>query len=106
MKPRQLTTRQSEVYELIKRLCETMDFPPTITEITENFHIRMSKTAINDHVKALVRKGFVVRNPTKPRSIRPKTLAIAEADLPELAIEKGDYCHFTGGKLTAITRSL
>ena len=103
---RQLTTRQSEVYELIKQLFEKKGFPPTIAEITSSFHVRMSVTAINDHVKSLVRKGFVEQDPTKPRSIRPKTLAIAEADLPELSIEKGDYCHFTGGKLTAITRSL
>lgn len=106
MLTRKLTKRQSEVYETLKQLCEALGYPPTIAEITEVFPVQMSRTAIRDHVKALIRKGFVVHDPAKPRSLRPVTLARATADIPALCIQKDDYCHFVGGKLTAITRSI
>ena len=103
---RKLTKRQIQVYETIKQLCKELGFPPTLAEITEAFPVRMSITAIKDHVSALIRKGFVAHDPTKPRSLRPKMLAIAQADIPDISVVRGDYCHLTGGKLTAITRSL
>ena len=103
---RKLTKRQSEVYALIKQLFMEKGYPPTVAEITDNFHVGMSLTAIRDHTKALIRKGYVEHAPAKPRSLRPKTLAIATTDMTDLAIKKGDYCHITGNKITAITRKL
>lgn len=103
---RKLTNRQSEVYETLKQLFNVLGYPPTVEEIRDSFPVQMSKTAIRDHVKALIRKGFVVHDSTKPRSLRPVTLARATADIPELCIKKGDYCHFVGGKLTAMTRRI
>jgi SOS-response transcriptional repressor LexA len=103
---RKLTERQSQVLETIKVLTSQLGMPPTLAEITEAFPVQMTQTAIRDHTKALIKKGYVVDDPGKPRSLRAKTLAIAEADIPILSVGKGDYCHFTGGKLTAITRPI
>ncbi len=43
---------------------------PTIDEIGDHFHL--AKRTVHDHCSALERKGFISREPRKPRSIRIK----------------------------------
>ena len=84
----ELTKRQEEILEFIKTHIEKSGFPPTISEIQEEFSFK-SPNAVQEHVKALARKGCVRRNPNKWRGLevvgtsknrnetsRPSTVAV------------------------------
>jgi repressor LexA len=65
-----LTERQLEVLRFIAREIEERGYPPTIREIGEALDIR-STNGVNDHLKALERKGFLSRDPVKSRALIP-----------------------------------
>jgi repressor LexA len=69
-----LTDRQLEVLRFIVRQIEELGYPPTIREIGEALDIR-STNGVNDHLKALERKGFLARDPVKSRALIPTTAA-------------------------------
>jgi len=65
-----LTDRQLEVLRFIARQIEECGYPPTIREIGEGLDIR-STNGVNDHLKALERKGYVTRDAVKSRAVIP-----------------------------------
>jgi repressor LexA len=65
-----LTDRQLEVLRFIAQQIEECGYPPTIREIGEALDIR-STNGVNDHLKALERKGFLTRDPVKSRALIP-----------------------------------
>ncbi len=69
-----LTDRQLEVLRYIARQIEAHGYPPTIREIGEALDIR-STNGVNDHLKALERKGFLSRDRVKSRALIPTTAA-------------------------------
>jgi repressor LexA len=69
-----LTDRQLEVLRFIAREIEERGYPPTIREIGEALDIR-STNGVNDHLKALERKGFLTRDPVKSRALIPTEAA-------------------------------
>ena len=72
-----LTRRQQQVLDFITRRIEEQGYPPTIREIGEEMGIR-STNGVNDHLKALERKGFLMREGLKSRALRPVTRPDAE----------------------------
>ena len=71
-----LTDRQLEVLHFIARQIEERGYPPTIREIGEALDIR-STNGVNDHLKALERKGYLSRDPVKSRALIPTVRARA-----------------------------
>jgi repressor LexA len=69
-----LTDRQLEVLRFIAREIEERGYPPTIREIGEALHIA-STNGVNDHLKALEKKGFLTRDPVKSRALIPTSQA-------------------------------
>ena len=69
-----MTDRQLEVLRFIAREIEERGYPPTIREIGEALDIR-STNGVNDHLKALERKGFLTRDPVKSRALIPTASA-------------------------------
>jgi repressor LexA len=65
-----LTDRQLEVLRFIATQIEECGYPPTIREIGEALDIR-STNGVNDHLKALERKGYLTRDPVKSRALIP-----------------------------------
>ena len=65
-----ITDRQKEILTFIQRTTEERGFPPTIREIGEEMDIR-STNGVNDHLKALERKGFLTRGEQQSRSLVP-----------------------------------
>lgn len=65
-----ITDRQKEILSFIQRTTEERGFPPTIREIGEEMDIR-STNGVNDHLKALERKGFLTRGEQQSRSLVP-----------------------------------
>ena len=66
-----LTKRQEEILEYITECIDRQGYPPSIPEVQERFSFR-SPTAVNDHFKALERKGYIERHKGKSRSISVK----------------------------------
>jgi repressor LexA len=67
----ELTARQAEVLDLIRRLTELEGFPPTRSEIAQAMGFR-SPNAAEQHLRALARKGYVELLPGARRAIRLK----------------------------------
>jgi len=65
-----MTDRQKQIMHFIVRESEFRGFPPTIREIGEEMDIR-STNGVNDHLKALERKGYLIRGEQQSRSIVP-----------------------------------
>jgi repressor LexA len=65
-----LTQRQREILEFISASIVDRGFPPTLREIGEHFNIR-STNGVNDHLKALEKKGHLRREDLKSRAMRP-----------------------------------
>ena len=66
----ELTDRQKEILQFIVRESENRGFPPTIREIGEEMDIK-STNGVNDHLKALERKGYLTRGEQQSRSLVP-----------------------------------
>jgi repressor LexA len=69
-----LTDRQLEVLRFIATEIEERGYPPTIREIGEALEIA-STNGVNDHLKALEKKGFLQRDPVKSRALIPTSAA-------------------------------
>ena len=63
-----LTDRQEKILAFIKKSIHDQGYPPTIREIGEYFGIR-STNGVNDHLKALERKGYLLRGELKSRAL-------------------------------------
>jgi repressor LexA len=67
-----LTKRQQAVLDFITASIDERGYPPTLREIGEHFGIR-STNGVNDHLKALEKKGYLRREDLKSRAMRPVT---------------------------------
>ena len=65
-----LTQRQKMVLEFIQTTIDTDGYPPTLREIGNFMGIR-STNGVNDHLRALERKGYLTRKDMKSRTLRP-----------------------------------
>jgi repressor LexA len=65
---RQITDRQKEVLTFISDFTEENSYPPTVREISEHFSI--SLRAVQDHIAALQKKGYLSLCQKRSRSIR------------------------------------
>lgn len=63
-----LTDRQSVILSFIREFASEKGYPPTIPEIQEEFGIR-SPNGVNNHIKALIRKGYLKRDSSRARAL-------------------------------------
>jgi repressor LexA len=73
-----LTARQQMVLDFIRQSISDRGYPPTLREIGARMGIR-STNGVNDHLRALERKGYLTREDMKSRALRPTGLANASA---------------------------
>jgi repressor LexA len=71
-----LTQRQQMVLDFIRQSITDRGYPPTLREIGARMGIR-STNGVNDHLRALERKGYLTREDMKSRALRPTTHAPA-----------------------------
>ena len=64
----QLTTRQRRILDVIRDAVADRGYPPSIREIGEAVGLT-STSSVHSQLEALQRKGFIRRDPTKPRAI-------------------------------------
>ena len=80
-----LTKRQEQTLDFIRHCIEERGYPPTLREIGEHMGIR-STNGVNDHLRALERKGYLRREDMKSRALQlveqalPKTAGSANDD--------------------------
>jgi repressor LexA len=99
-----LTERQLEVLRFIARQIDDAGYPPTIREIGEALDIR-STNGVNDHLKALERKGYLSRDPVKSRALIPTDAArsvLGEAARPANVVSISKGTARTGARLVEV----
>ena len=64
---KELTKRQQQVLDFITDYVRDSGYPPTVREIASEFGI--SSKGAYDHLVAIEKKGYIRRDPTKPRAI-------------------------------------
>ncbi len=70
MQMQKLTERQRAVLDFIVESIHDRGYPPTLREIGNHLGIR-STNGVNDHLRALERKGYLTREDMKSRTLRP-----------------------------------
>ena len=77
----QLTQRQLEVYEFIRDKIQNRGYGPTVREIGQQFQIK-SPNGVMCHLKALEKKGLIIREPNMSRAIQIAPEALEAKGLP------------------------
>lgn len=65
---KELTDRQKQIYQFIKRTVQEKGYPPSVREIGNAVGLQSSST-VHGHLSKLQDKGYIRRDPTKPRAI-------------------------------------
>ena len=80
-----LTKRQREIFEYVKRYGEEHGYPPTVRDIGKAIGLTSSST-VHAHLANLEKLGLLRRDPTKPRAMEvlvdKAKAAVAPAGLP------------------------
>ena len=79
----QLTPKQEQILEYLKEVILAKGYPPTVREIGEKVSLK-STSSVFSHLEALERKGYIKRDPSKPRAI---DLDFRNGMAVELAVE-------------------
>jgi len=79
--PELLTDRQRAVYEFVRDKIRHRGYGPTVREIGQHFGIH-SPNGVMCHLKALEKKGFIVREANMSRAIRLAAEPVHERGLP------------------------
>ena len=74
-----LTKRQEMVLDFITRSINSRGYPPTLREIGSHMGIR-STNGVNDHLRALERKGYLKREDMKSRALKPVNMEAVPGD--------------------------
>lgn len=64
----ELSTRQEQILRLIRETVEARGYPPSVREIGDRLGLS-SPSTVHSHLSALVRAGYLRRDPSKPRAI-------------------------------------
>jgi repressor LexA len=62
-----LTARQNEILALIRDYQNQHGYPPSLRELA--VHFQVYPNSIQDHLKALIRKGYLRREPNRSRGV-------------------------------------
>ena len=81
---KEITDRQKQVLTFISEFTEENSYPPTIRDISDHFSITLR--AVQDHISALQKKGYLSQSQKRARSI--KVLSDIRDKEPELFVGK------------------
>lgn len=88
-----LSTREQKILDYMKAQIRVKGYPPTVREMCSYLGIKSTSTAHKD-LESLERKGFIVKDPTKPRAIEvldyPGTEDKKKADSEPPIVERED----------------
>ncbi len=76
-----LTPKQQRIYDFIRNRIDDRGYPPTIRDIGKQFDIK-SPNGVMCHLKALEKKGYIIRDGNSARAIRLTRRATNKVGLP------------------------
>ena len=76
----EISARQREILDLILRTVRDRGYPPSVREIGEAVGLN-SPSTVHSHLSALVKAGYLRRDPSKPRAIEVTAPGRAQPDL-------------------------
>lgn len=79
-----LTPRQIQILEFIRREVKIRNYPPSVREIGEAVGLSSSST-VHTHLAKLESKGYIRRDPSKPRAIELLDDDLPGISMPEVA---------------------
>ena len=68
MKGKELSAKQQQILNYIIQQQAVRGYPPSVREICEAANLSSTST-VHGHLERLEKKGFIRRDPTKPRAI-------------------------------------
>jgi len=68
MSQENITAKQQEILEYMKSVILDRGYPPSVREICEAVQLK-STSSVFSHLERLEKKGYIRRDPTKPRAI-------------------------------------
>lgn len=68
MEQTKISAKQKEILDYIKEEILKKGYPPTVREICETVHLK-STSSVHSHLETLEKKGYIRKDPTKPRAI-------------------------------------
>ncbi len=74
-----LKEREQKILDYMRAEIRAKGYPPTVREICSALNIKSTSTAHKD-IDTLVKKGFIKKDPSKPRA-----LMLVEQDMPDIA---------------------
>ncbi len=63
-----ISKKQQEILDYLKKEILSRGFPPSVREICEAVQLK-STSSVHAHLESLEKKGYIRRDPTKPRAI-------------------------------------
>ena len=78
-------TKQQEIYEFLKTYTENKGYPPSVREICAAVSLKSTST-VNGHLKRLEKKGFIKRDPSKPRALEINELSTPKKEMVNIPI--------------------
>ncbi len=63
-----ISAKQTEILEYIKKVTLSRGYPPSVREICDAVNLR-STASVHSHLETLEKKGYIRRDPSKPRAI-------------------------------------
>lgn len=77
--------KQEAIYEFIKEQLREKGYPPSVREICNAVGLRSTST-VHGHLKKLEEKGFIRRDPTKPRAIEVLEHSIIKKEMLDIPV--------------------
>lgn len=77
--------KQEAIYEFIKQQLRQKGYPPSVREICNAVGLRSTST-VHGHLKKLEEKGFIRRDPTKPRAIEILEKSIIKKEMIDIPV--------------------
>jgi repressor LexA len=77
--------KQSEIYNFIKDQIQLKGYPPSVREICEAVSLKSTST-VHGHLARLEKKGYIRRDPTKPRAIELLKDSVIRKELIDIPI--------------------
>ena len=90
-----ISKKQIEILKFIKDTVALKGYPPAVREICEAVNLKSTST-VHGHLTKLEKKGYIKRDPTKPRAIE---ILETESDMPTFNMNT-EYIPLVG-KITA-----
>ena len=86
-----LSAKQQQILEYMKAEVREKGYPPSVREICEAVGLKSTST-VHGHLARLEKKGYIRRDPTKPRAIEILDEAPHNPDLPHKRTGTGAHC--------------